>query len=315
MFYCDLFNLEEFTRFNFLELAEWIIKCRQFISRINYDTDEDYQNEVFLFCEEWEEHYKQNENVYKSDRFKKAILFIGRKDKISFVIDFGNGQEDIIEFFSNMHSTVFKKEVEKKEFKVLNDDLDYYNKILKICFDGKKEFKTNLGKIISEFYFQRHTHQIRAFRDGKWFRTSTFKEFLDECEKVENYVIVTERKKQYESYFKALEAYDIPSTIYNDYMSMAKAEKAFDKKIFVNLAFALSLPYAYAKILLRYNGFSVTDSIRKFDEVCEKAFRIGYGRDYFIALIDKYNADMKKVIPNFIEVQNITKGKRKSKNS
>ncbi|GEM_PF-6829064 len=52
-----------------------------------------------------------------------------------------------------------------------------------------------------------------------------------------------------------------------------------------------------------------------FDIICEKAFRIGFSREYVIALIDKYNADMAKQFLNFAKVQNITKTKKKKNNN
>jgi hypothetical protein len=136
---------------------------------------------------------------------------------------------------------------------------------------------------------------------------------LEQCENLRNYEIKEEEKKSSSSYLNALEDYDIAKTNYTDYMSVVSAEKAFDKKFFVNLAFALSLPYNYAENLLYYNGFSFIDSVKMFDIICEKAFRIGFGREYVIALIDKYNSDMKKKYPNFAEVQNITKTKKTSR--
>lgn len=209
-----------------------------------------------------------------------------------------------------MQSSIFKTKVEKIAFETLNDDIFECDEVFKSCFKDKENFKVRLNELICNFYFYKYNSRIRVFIDDKWFKTATYKDFLNKCEKNENYTIKPENKKSYGSYLKALESYGISKTIYLDYMSVDKAEKAFDKKIFINLAFALSLPLRYAEDLLYYNGFSIIDSIKTFDTICETAFRIGFGRDYVIALIDKYNADMKKSFPNFVEVRNLTKSKR-----
>jgi len=42
-------------------------------------------------------------------------------------------------------------------------------------------------------------------------------------------------------------------------------EKEFDKKMFVNLAFALALNYKNAERLLKYNGYSLNSVEKQFD--------------------------------------------------
>lgn len=308
--HCELFE-KDISKYTYIELAEWILKCRHVVSKSAFNEIGDYLNSVYAFCHEWEEHYQQNEKIYKSNKFKKAILFIGRKDKYKFVVDYGKGKEDVTDIvYSNMQSSIFKKKVDEIAFETLNDDIFECDEVFKSCFKDKKSFKNKLNDLICDFYFYKYNSRIRVFTDDKWFKAATYKDFLNECEKNGNYTIKLENKESYGSYLKVLDSYGISKTIYLDYMSVDKAEKAFDKKIFINLAFALSLPLRYAEDLLYYNGFSIIDSVKVLDIICEKAFRIGFGRDYVIALIDKYNADMRKNFPNFVEVQNITKSKR-----
>ncbi len=312
MWHCGLLN-DDISKYSYIELAEWIIKCRQFVSKSAFDSIEDYQNNVHAFCSEWEAHYKENEQIYKSYKYKKAILLIGRKEKFKFLVDYGGHTEDITETYANMHSSIFKQEIEKVAFSTLNEDVLECDEKLKTCFSDKDKFKNRLNDLITDFYFNKNNLETRVFKNDKWFKTATYKDFLKECENSNNYDIKTYNKKYYSSYIQALESYGIPKTTYLDYMSIDKTEKALDKKFFINIAFVLSLPYQYAKKLLFINGYSIVGSIKTFDIICEKAFRIGFGRDYVIALIDKYNTDMKRQFRSFVEVQNITKTMRAKK--
>ena len=84
----ELFE-KDISILSYREVAEWIISCRQFILKSNFDSVDDYYYAVADFCYEWEAHYNQNKKIYKSEKFKKAILFIGRQDKFRFKVDFG----------------------------------------------------------------------------------------------------------------------------------------------------------------------------------------------------------------------------------
>lgn len=310
----ELFE-KDISILSYRELAEWIISCRQFILKSNFGSVEEYQNSVYAFCHEWQEHYNQNEKIYKSKNFEKAILYIGRKDKLRFKVDFGKGKEDITEsILTNTMSVAFIEKAKKIADDKFDEDIKKVDEDLKQCFKNKAEFKNNINSQITGFNFNKINSRLRVFKDNKLVRASSYKELLEQCENLHNYEIKAEDRTSSSSYLNALEKFDIPKTNYTDYMSIVKAEKAFDKKFFINLAFALSLSYNYAENLLYFNGFSVLDSVKMFDIICEKAFRIGFGREYVIALIDKYNSDMKKKYPKFAEVQNITKTKKKKNN-
>ena len=91
---------------------------------------------------------------------------------------------------------------------------------------------------------------------------------------------------------------------------MNLCEKEFDKKMFVNLDFALALNYKnYTRLqqaqltdgsrepcchkldnknaerLLKYNGYTLNSIEKQFDEVCSKAFAIGFSREIVIDLL------------------------------
>lgn len=62
--------------------------------------------------------------------------------------------------------------------------------------------------------------------------------------------------------------------------------------MFVNIGFLLSLPFSMLNTLLTYNGYSLDKSTKKFDEIIDRAFKIGFGRNLAIDLIDFYNFEM-----------------------
>ena len=84
----------------------------------------------------------------------------------------------------------------------------------------------------------------------------------------------------------------ISKTVYSKFLSKQTWEQDFDKKFFINLGFLLSLPYSMLNTLLSYNGYSLNASTRKFDEIMDRAFKIGFGRELAIDLIDFYNFEM-----------------------
>ena len=59
---------------NYKEIADWVIKCRQYVVRENFDRIEDYYIELEKFCDKWEKHSEANESIYKSEKYKKAIV-------------------------------------------------------------------------------------------------------------------------------------------------------------------------------------------------------------------------------------------------
>lgn len=114
-----------------------------------------------------EKHYEQNEKIYKGSKYKKALLFIGRKDKFNFKIDFWKGKEDVTKsILSNAISSflVFSEKTEKIAVNTYNEDIKKVSEKLKQCFSDKENFKNNLNEIIMDFYFNKNDSRIRALR-------------------------------------------------------------------------------------------------------------------------------------------------------
>ena len=129
------------------------------------------------------------------------------------------------------------------------------------------------------------------------------------------YTIKTEKHKKRSNYNDALDACGVTSTTYHDFHGERTWHRDFDKKFFINLAFALALPYQSVVKLLGYNGYTLSSEGRVFDEICKAAFRLGFSRELTIEVIKMKNAELAlKSIP-FNPVPNlekITSGKRKT---
>lgn len=102
----SLFSVD-LSKMNYKEIADWIISCRQCVVRENFDRIENYYIELENFCNEWEKHSEANESIYKSEKYKKAIIYTSYRDMISFHCDFGSGKETINPFIYNFENSVF----------------------------------------------------------------------------------------------------------------------------------------------------------------------------------------------------------------
>ncbi|MBR5536573.1 MAG: hypothetical protein IKU58_01570, partial [Clostridia bacterium] len=64
------------------------------------------------------------------------------------------------------------------------------------------------------------------------------------------------------------------------------------KKFFINLGFALALPYESMVKLLAYNGYTWDSVGREFDDICKQAFRLGFSRKLTNELLKKRNIEL-----------------------
>jgi len=113
------------------------------------------------------------------------------------------------------------------------------------------------------------------------------------------------------SAYAALESFGVARTVYSDFVSYNNCEKDYDKKMFVNLSFALGLSYDLAEQLMNLNGYTLNSRGRTFDKICSRALRCGYSREMTIALIDNENAVLAKKYSPFTPIPNLTKNAKK----
>ena len=182
--------------------------------------------------------------------------------------------------------------------------------LVKEVFASEDGYKARLHEVVLEQVFSYSSIRVRAFDDkGAWIKTATYKEFIKECEK-QKYTLILETKHKKNSYYRIFDEFDIPKSVYADFISLNACEQEFGKKFFINLGFAMSLNLSLVEKLLNFNGYTIKDKSRQFDVICEKAFRIGFGREYTIALIEKYNTELEKRFDVFKPMPSIVKKKR-----
>lgn len=168
-----------------------------------------------------------------------------------------------------------------------------------------------MHEVVSTQLFNDIVVYVRVFNDkGKQIKAATYKEALKLCEQEKNYTVEVVRKKKKVGYYQSFKEYDIATTVYTEYISPNYCEQEFNKKIFINLSFALCLNKTDAEKFLKFNGYSISNQTRQFDVICEKSFRIGFGREYTIALIDKFNEEIKAKYPVCKLIPNITKNRK-----
>ena len=181
-----------------------------------------------------------------------------------------------------------------------------------VCEVGKLLERNNYRiKIFNTINFKK---SIRYLKDGKkQLKAATYKEALQLLENERNYEVAIVSQPKKVGYYQVFKEYDIAPTVYTEYQSQNTCEQEFNKKTFVNLAFLLCYNIHDAERFLRYNGYSIRNRVRQFDMICEKAFRIGFGRDIAIALIDKYNLEKSKEFEVFKPIANLTKHRKAKK--
>ena len=314
----SLFSVD-LSKMNYKEIADWIIKCRQFVVREDFDRIEDYYTKLENFCDEWEKHSEANKSIYQSEKYKKAIVYVSYRDMISFHFDFGNGKETINPFIYNFENSIFASS--KIENELSQQFNKYYDKLIKIFEEEKevedtekethkKSYKEKLHDILVNERFNTLTIRTRVFVNNKWLKSASYDEFLKECENQRNYEIEFIEKSQKGNSEKAMDEYGISSSNYNEFRNEKYCEQEFKKKMFVNIAFALSLPYTLAERLLNFNGSTMKYSDRVFDVICKKAFFIGFSRDMANDLIKKKNLEIKNNFASYKEIPNLDKNRK-----
>lgn len=309
--YCPLFE-EPIKGYTYLQLGEWIQRCRNFILSNKYTDYSDYCNDVNKFCFEWEKHYTKFQKIYISEKFNKAILSLALQN-IKTTVNWGDAKEDITNLYLNDVKYGSNLALAKEAEKTMNVYVLNYISKIHSCFKDNLNYKALLHGVIKSDTFDKVEREITFIvnKKQKPLKTTSYKKLLDEISNNSNITFKDKTYIKHNSYLSILSEYGIAKTVYNDFKNPYTCQKDFDKKFFINIAFALSLPYTYANKLLKLNGFGLKDSTRQFDIILEKAFRIGFGRQYTNAIINKYNEEEKSKNHKFIEVPNLDIIKRK----
>lgn len=289
-----VFNTD-ISRMKVLELADWLVSCRNQVKRENFDTDSEYYENLKLFCDEWEKHYNKYEAFYTDakpeyrSRFYKALVYTTVKDNITLVTKTYNEEvrcpirscEEINKVTIDTAGTI----------QAIENQTDYfYNKLEAIFIDELyDDYKTQLhddyilayrfSSVSFERYFTKPDLLTRI-------RANRYAELDEKCRRIPHVAVIGVAAKR-NNHKKGLREYEIVDSVYKYFRDIYEGEKNFDKKLFVNLGFVLGLPLPFLERLLEYNGYSVSEkSKRKFDQIIRRAFKCGFSRDMTIGLID-----------------------------
>ena len=289
---------QDISRMKVLELADWLVYCRNQVKRENFDTDSEYYENLKIFCDAWEKHYNKYEAFYTDakteyrNRFYKALVYTTVKDNITLVTKTYNEEvrcpigscEAINKVTIDTGGTIQAIEEQTKFF---------YNKLKSIFID----------ELYDDYKTQLHEHYILAYRFSsisfeRYFtmpdlltriRGNTYAELDEKCQRIPHVVAIGIEAKR-NNHKKGLREYEIVDSVYKYFRDIYTGEKNFDKKLFINLGFCLGLPLPCLERLLEYNGYSISQkSQRKFDQIIRRAFKCGFSRDMTIGLIDIEN--------------------------
>ncbi len=280
------------------EISKWLENCRNAIDVKNYEKYDEYLSDVALFCEEWEKHYEKYEKTYKSKKYEKAILSMGVL-KPKFKLECSDGIVDIEEnlFYDILSSRNTKPEFEKEkgisnfEFWCEEYSTQYSTPQHKLSFNNPEDYKPMFIYAVQNLFSYTRSYKIRVINNRKAIKGLTYKQLLEALENDRNLKVAVVKKVHSNSYLNELEKYGVRSTTYTDFINPFKEQKHFEKLMFINLCFACALPLSLSSKFLTYNGFSIENSTREFDKICEKSLRLGFPREYAIALIDRYNKE------------------------
>lgn len=291
--------LEDISKMSSEEISVWLKKCRKEVKKEKYDKDEDYIKDVASFCMDWENHYNKYKSTYESRKFKKAILSLGvLEQKYNINCDGKLVELEKPTFFDILSSQKALPEFNKikKGFDFL-ELCDIYSEVHstaehKLSFYNADDYKPMFIYALQELLSSGCSYEIRVLKDRKLVKLP-YKQLMEELEKDENLTVKTYKKECCNSYFKELEKYGIRSSAFSEFMNPLQEQKHFEKPMFINICFACSMPLSVASTFLQYNGYSIENSTREFDKICEKSLRLGFPREYAMALIERYNNEHK----------------------
>lgn len=286
---------QDISRMKVLELADWLVYCRNQVKRENFNTDSEYYENLKIFCDEWEKHYNKYEAFYTDskteyrNRFYKALVYTTVKDNITLVTKTYNEEvrcpigscEAINKVTIDAGGTI----------QAIENQTGYFYNILENIFID--ELYDNYKTFLHEDYILKFRFSSIVF--GRWFpkedgikgiHANTYEELAEKCERIPHTVAISVEAKR-NNHKKGLREYEVVDSVYKYFRDDYEGEKNFDKKLFVNLGFVLGLPLPFLERLLEYNGYSISEkSKRKFDQIIRRAFKCGFSRDMAIGLID-----------------------------
>lgn len=293
----DLFN-EDLTGKGYQYVANWIDSCRKLVFQQEYSSYTEYVNAAAAICEEWEQHYKRNTSVYEdksgkcSEIFQRALYYTTFLDRVTCGIDYINGKYSVpLTEAGSLSNLRADKSLAIGIQRAFRGEFESRYHFFLSAFANTEHYKDALDKRIKQRFYE-ETWDIQVMQGNRPIAASSILNLMSICA-AETYTLKCSAncvKKS--SYNNLLGDCGISKTTYHDFMGFTFSEKAFDKKMFVNIAFLLGFSYPLAERLLNLNGYTFEGSERAFDKICAKGFKLGFGHTLTNALIEKRNIEL-----------------------
>lgn len=300
------------------DMSIWLYRCRHYIQRDDYLTQEQYEDALVAFCEEWENHYHNYPEVYSqvdangkrkgpSKTFEKALMAQGHLERFKFEIQYHGGKTDATEnilmynqkdvpMFGTIKDAImasvelYTKMVDRVFAAAENDISDYKQKLHEVLLSlshlqvtslrlKKSELGENAKYLLSPYSYE----DIEAF--------------LNSLPKVERSIFMDRFMYWSDANIsnkKLLEQFHIPKTAYFHYFEPEFKEYLFPKYMFVNIAFLLSLNRGRMERILSIGGYALVENARDFDRIICNAFSMGWSQAQTSAVINHNNQRLHK---------------------
>lgn len=285
---------EDITKYDLLQLENWIRRCRNEIKKENYlnsnSPGEDYKKAVLDFVEEWQEHYENNEDIYEKDDFQKAILANGiNLDRIILVIQKGKKIKniDITEklynsFLNDEDISMFKNIMDDYIEKKLNKIDDYFELIAGL--DYIEDYKQRIVELIRNKSKYEILSYTAIIEDEMIFEIDNIEDLFDAL-----VIDIEEEPKVFEilekdyPFLVGLNAFDITRQVFYDFEEEAfkdSSDKFFNKKFFINTGLYLSLNFNLFEMFINLFGYTVENSRVERDRILTEFVSIGLDKEY-----------------------------------
>lgn len=303
----DLFNKEkeELSKYDILQLEDWIRRCRNAIKIEDYNTNnpvEDYKKAVLQFCDEWKKHYKENKDIYKSENFKKAILANGKLlNRVVLILKYGRKKKEV-DITDRLYNALLNNEdlgvlnnlmAEFKD-KRLNDIGEYFELVQSL--KDAKDFPDQILNLIEGKVNYNIDYCVVEVLDDSIFEINDIEKLIEAVTNSKDVILneeYIEPSKRKEPLLKSLEGFDIAKQQYYNFKDFLNIE--FEKKFFINLCFYLSLDSDAFEIILNLYGFTIEDSKQDRDRIIHEFVACGFSKEYIEKSIEANNLKLLKL--------------------
>lgn len=308
---------EDVRNYDKYELAEWIYRCKNIVTRPTKEAPvqeiETLPSRIEEVVSQWSEHRENNPDLYNSKKYHDALIGSNFK-RPKITATFGKQKIDISELvYPDVMSFIGSLPTENaKQFnKILKDNyintVDEYVQLVEDAFKKPENYKEYVELLLKHFF--KDTEISMQFKElaPSTNLSQLTKEELIEILRIQpkpssKEIIKYDGSMEKSSFVKKFEDYEVSKSTYYDWRGKerenkhqnykAKEQRDFDKRFFTCLGLMLGLPFKEFEIFMKYNGYCIEGSTRKYDEYLSEAIKTGFSILYLQSIIDKANDEL-----------------------